>query len=109
MVLMHLFHFTQFMCVNQMTIQRYAAIKTTKEAKKGIVLSAVTTVMVWVFFSFIGTALYVLYKHSPRPELETMLPEQVYPFFILSHVPAGVAGFVLRQPASGGQTTKSYA
>lgn len=95
MVLMHLFHFTQYMCVNQMTIQRYAAIKTSKEAKKGIVLSAVTTVMVWVFFSFIGTALYVLYKHSPRPELETMLPEQVYPFFILSHVPAGVAGFVM--------------
>lgn len=95
MVLMHLFHFTQYMCVNQMTIQRYAAMKTTHEARKGIVLSAATTVAVWVFFSFIGTALYVLYKHNPTPQVAEILPEQVYPFFILSQVPAGVAGFVI--------------
>ena len=50
---------------------------------------------VWVFFSFIGTALYVLYKYNPAPEVGTLLPEEVYPFFILSHVPAGVAGFVI--------------
>ena len=93
--LMHLFHFTQYMCVNQMTIQRYQAMKSTQDARKGIVLSAVTTVAVWVFFSFIGTALYVLYKYNPAPEVGTMLPEEVYPFFILSHVPAGVAGFVI--------------
>jgi len=95
MVLMHLFHFTQYMCVDQMTIQRYAAMKTIQEARKGIVISAVTTVSVWLFFSFIGTALYVLYKHFPRTELTSMAPEQVYPFFILSQVPAGVAGFVI--------------
>ncbi len=95
MILLSLFNFLQIGCVDQMTVQRYCAPRTEREARKAIIVGAVLSIPVWVYFTFIGTALYVFYKANPDPGLDDSVPEQVLPYFIFTQVPAGLAGFVI--------------
>ena len=89
--------FNALWCTEQTTVQRYIAPKTEREAKKAMFTSFVTVVPVWVYFTFIGTAIYVFYKTNPSPVIDQIArePEKVLPFFVLTQVPAGLAGFVI--------------
>jgi len=58
-------------------------------------LGTALTIPVWMYFAFIGTALYVFYKHFPTDALANAKPEEVFPYFILTQVPAGLAGLVI--------------
>jgi SSS family solute:Na+ symporter len=92
---LYFFLFLQIMSTDQMTVQRYSAMKTDREARKGVILGAFSAVSVWLYFTFVGTALYVFYNHFPTPELSGLAPEQVFPFFILTQMPAGLAGLIV--------------
>ena len=87
--------FNQLWCVEQTTIQRYVAPKTEKAARRAIWTGVLTTIPVWVYFTFLGTALYVFYKFNATPGVNELVPEQVLPFFILTKVPAGLVGIVI--------------
>ena len=89
------FEFLRLVCTDQNMVQRYLAMKTDRSARRGFVLGTLLVLPAWVYFSFIGTALYVFYKHFPAPALEGAKPEEVFPYFILTQVPAGLAGFVI--------------
>ncbi|MBT6153987.1 MAG: sodium/solute symporter [Planctomycetaceae bacterium] len=94
-ILVYQFQFLQIVCTDQSMVQRYLAMKTDREARRGFVLGTALTIPVWLYFAFVGTALYVLYKHFPDPALASAKPEEIFPYFILTQVPAGVAGFVI--------------
>ncbi|MCH2202863.1 MAG: sodium/solute symporter [Fuerstiella sp.] len=94
-ILTYQFSFLQFLCTDQTMVQRYLAVKTDHEARRGFLLGAAMSIPAWVYFSFVGTALYVFYKHFPTDALNGAKPEEVFPYFILTQIPAGVAGFVL--------------
>ena len=94
-ILVYQFSFLQIVCTDQSMVQRYLAMKTDKEARQGVLLGTLLTIPVWLYFAFIGTALYVFYQHFPAPALQGAEPEEVFPYFILTQVPAGVAGFVI--------------
>ncbi len=94
-IMVYQFQFLQMCCTDQSMVQRYLAIRTDREARQGFVLSTLLTVPVWVYFSFVGSALFVYYAHFPEQLKEGLQPEQVFPYFILTMVPAGVAGFVI--------------
>lgn len=93
--LVYVTSFLQMMATDQMIVQRYCAMKSDAEARKGLVLGSVLSVVTWIYFSFLGTALYVFYKQYPAPELSRLLPEEVFPHFIRTQVPTGLAGFVI--------------
>lgn len=95
MVLLSLFNFLQMGCVDQMVVQRYCAPKSDREAKKALWVGAVVSIPVWIYFTLIGTALYVFYQVIPDPAINGMVPERVLPHFILTQLPAGIAGFVI--------------
>ena len=94
-ILVYQFQFLQLVCTDQSMVQRYLSMKTDREARQGFVLGTILTVPVWLYFAFIGTALYVFYKNFPTTALDGAEPEEVFPYFILTQVPAGVAGFVI--------------
>ena len=104
-ILVYFFHFVQTMCTDQMTVQRYCAMKTDEDARRGLWLAGLLTVPVWTCFAFIGTSIYVLYKQFSEPAVANMLPEQVFPYFILTRLPAGVAGFVVAGLLSAAMST----
>lgn len=85
---------------SQNAVQRYAAAKSTHEARKAMIVCVIASVPIWAFYMFLGTALYVFFKQYPVPEVTEMLTgerkaEQVLPFFILHYLPSGLTGLVI--------------
>ncbi len=85
---------------NQNVIQKYAAAKSMKEARKGLVTIGIMNIPIWALFMFIGTALYAFFQVFPTPEAHAMLTGQkkaegIMPYFILNYLPVGIPGIVL--------------
>ena len=80
---------------DQTNVQRYAAAKSDKDASRGAVIGCCLAVPTWTYFVFLGTALYVFVKVVPNTGLEGLPADAVFPRFILTQLPAGLAGLVL--------------
>lgn len=80
---------------SQHVVQRYIAAKSTREARKGAIVGALLSVPTWLFFFFIGTALWVYCHVNPDPQVAGMEADRVFPYFILHNFPVGVTGVVV--------------
>ena len=87
--------YAQWACTDQMFVQRYCAPKSEREARKSLCFGVCSSALIWIYFSFIGTALWVFYRTFPSPDVANMKAEEIFPFWILSQVPLGLAGFVV--------------
>ncbi|MBI3468661.1 MAG: sodium:solute symporter [Planctomycetes bacterium] len=85
--------------VDQGYVQRYITARSDGAAKRSVWLGALLYVPVAAVFFFIGTALFAFY--TARPELMPAdfdaagHPDRVFPLFIVTRLPAGVAGLVI--------------
>jgi len=80
---------------NQNVIQRYAASASTREARKATAICALLSVPTWLFFFFLGTSIFVFYLAFPDERVLSMEADQVFPYFILTQIPSGIAGLVI--------------
>jgi SSS family solute:Na+ symporter len=80
---------------DQNMVQRYAAARSTYEARKATILYSVIALPMWTMFFFVGTALFVYYQTFPDPVVTGMEADQVLPYFILTRIPEGLAGIVI--------------
>jgi solute:Na+ symporter, SSS family len=55
----------------------------------------VVAVPTWAFFFFVGTCVFVWYQVHPDPEVANLEADQVFPYFILTQIPAGLAGLTI--------------
>ena len=81
---------------DQTVIQRYLTTPDEKSAGRGILVNGVMSVFVSVAFYMIGTGLYTFYKTHPV-ELDITMGQSdaIFPFFMMSQMPAGVAGALI--------------
>jgi solute:Na+ symporter, SSS family len=85
---------------NQNVVQRYCASRSTEDARRSMWICCITSIPIWSFFMFLGTALWVYYNHFPTVETGQMLngelkADQILPYFILDKLPMGIAGLVI--------------
>lgn len=85
---------------NQNTVQRFCASKSDAEARKAMFVCAFTSLPIWAFYMFLGTALYVFFQVFPTENATQILngqqkAEQILPYFINHYLPSGVAGIVI--------------
>ncbi|MFQ5733785.1 MAG: sodium:solute symporter, partial [Planctomycetaceae bacterium] len=80
---------------DQNVVQRYLAAKSMREARKATTIYSVLAVPTWAFFFFLGTCVYVFYRVYPDSTAAGLEADQVFPYFILTQVPAGLAGLVI--------------
>ena len=80
---------------DQNMVQRYAAARSTREARKATALYSAIALPMWTLFFFVGTSLFAYYTTFPDPHVAELDADQVLPYFILKEVPAGVAGIVI--------------
>jgi SSS family solute:Na+ symporter len=87
------FWYLQKYTADQTMVQRYLASKSDKEALKGVLLGAFLCIPAWMLFMLIGTQLWVFYQLT-RESLPIYVTkaDQVFPYFISTHIPAGIAG-----------------
>ena len=81
---------------DQTVIQRYLTTSDEKSAGRSILINGVMSVFVSVAFYMIGTGLYTFYKTHPA-ELDVTMQQSdaIFPFFMMSQMPAGVAGALI--------------
>lgn len=81
---------------DQAVIQRYLTTRNERAAAQSIWTNAVLTIPASLIFFGIGTALFAFYKTHPAA-LQPTLPQTdaIFPFFIVSQLPAGVAGLMI--------------
>ena len=81
---------------DQQFVQRYLSCRDVKAANRSSVLSMVLGVLVSVLFYWVGAALYVFYRvKEAAPLPESVGINQVFPFFIVHALPAGVRGAIV--------------
>ena len=81
---------------DQTVIQRYLTTPDEKSAGRGILVNGIMSVFVSVAFYMIGTGLYTFYKTHPA-ELDITMGQSdaIFPFFMMSQMPAGIAGALI--------------
>ncbi len=102
-LMMFLVGFSQWMyeyTCNQNVVQRYCASRSAHNARVSMWICCFTSIPIWAFFMFLGTALWVFFNHHPHPETQAMLAgvtnaEGVLPFFVIEYLPAGITGLVI--------------
>ena len=93
---------------DQAVIQRYLTTKNEKEAAKGLWFNGTMSIVISLIFYFIGTTLYALYKTQPQ-ELNIAMenPDSIFPHFIMTRMPIGIAGLLIAAIFSASMSTVS--
>jgi len=81
---------------DQTVIQRYLTTRDERSAARSLWLNLAITIPTGLLFFGLGTALFVYYAGHPLEQAQ--LPskvDQLVPWFVVTHLPAGVAGVVV--------------
>ncbi len=81
---------------DQTVIQRYLTTKDEKSAKHSILMNGIMSVAVSILFFVIGTGLYTFFKtHPTQMDITMGKTDAIFPFFMMSQLPAGLAGLLI--------------
>lgn len=103
--LLGIFHFLGMYSSDQNVVQRYVASSSTYEARKATLIYSVVALPTWAMFFFIGTCMFVYYTIFPDQVAAELEADQVFPYFILTQIPAGVAGIIIAAVLAAGMST----
>ena len=87
----HLISYT----ADQTVVQRYLTTSDEKQAAKAIWTNALLAVPVSIVFFSLGTAIYVFYKAHPSQLEPALTNDGILPYFIMQHLPVGLAGLAI--------------
>ena len=81
---------------DQTIIQRYMTTKDERSAARSIVVNGVICVVVSIVFYLIGTGLYTFFKTHPKAGFTSLdRPDAIFPFYVVTQLPAGAAGLLI--------------
>lgn len=81
---------------DQTVIQRYLTVKDEKAASNSIIMNGLMSVFISIVFYVIGTGLYTFYKtHPEQLDITMQKGDAIFPFFMMSQLPQGVAGLLI--------------
>ena len=81
---------------DQTVIQRYMTTSSEKAASKSIITNGFLSIFVSIIFYTIGTGLYTFFKTHPESvDITMQKTDAIFPFFMMSQLPAGLAGLLI--------------
>lgn len=92
---------------DQGVVQRYMSVPSERLAARSIWTNAALSLIASLLFFALGTALYVFYKQHPLELDPGLQNDSVFPQFIASQLPAGLAGLVIAGVFAAAQSTVS--
>lgn len=103
-----LFAHTQRYAVDQTVVQRYLVARSNREAVGGVVLGTALAIPCWALFTLIGTCLWSYYEITGETlPSHIVKSEQVFPYFISTHIPTGLSGLILAALVAAAMSTLS--
>ena len=114
MLLYGSFWYLQKYSADQTLVQRYLVAKSDRDALKGVAFGALLCVPAWTAFMLVGTLLWAYYQLSgevfPAHLLDKsgkVIADQVFPYFLTTKIPAGLAGIFMAALFSAAMSTMS--
>jgi SSS family solute:Na+ symporter len=108
------FWYLQKYATDQTLVQRYLVARSDREALKGVALGAALCVPAWAAFMLVGTLLWAYYQLSgaglPAQLFDTsgkVITDRVFPYFLTTQIPAGLAGILIAALFSAAMSTMS--
>lgn len=95
LLILGMVNYTMDYSSNQNVVQRYIAAKSTREARKAVIISTCMSIPTWLSFFFLGTCLYAFYKLMPDSMVATLAADEVLPHFILTQTPPFIGGIII--------------
>ena len=92
---------------DQAVVQRYMVTTDTQAAARSIWANAVLAVPGALLFFCIGTGLYSFYQSQPDRLDPTIQIDQIFPVFIATELPIGIAGLIVAGIFAAAQSTVS--
>lgn len=92
---------------DQAVVQRYMTTPDQTLAARSIWTNAVLAVFATLLFYAMGTALWAFYLSHPDHLDPTITTDQIFPFFIATQMPAGLAGLIIAGIFAAAQSTIS--
>ncbi|PKG83073.1 sodium:solute symporter [Colwellia sp. 75C3] len=92
---------------DQSIVQRYMVTKDSKAAAKSIWANVAMAVPGTLLFFCIGTGLYAFYQMHPEKLDPTIQIDQIFPMFIATELPIGLAGLIVAGIFAAAQSTVS--
>jgi len=81
---------------DQTVVQRYLTTGSIRKARKSVYTNVALAVPATFIFFFVGTALYIYYKHLPQDlSLNITDGDAILPWFVYSKLPDGVSGLLI--------------
>src|SRR5438093_6682611 len=87
---------------DQYMVQRYLCTTSSRKASIALLASGVVILVQFIGFLFIGALLFAYYRPYLLPGYTTgppatpfVTPDQVFPDFIINHVPSGLSGLII--------------
>lgn len=99
------FYAVQKYGTDQTIVQRFLVAKTDRKAVKAALMGTLLCVPVWTLFIFIGTLLWAYYRMAPGLLPAGITGDQVFPYFIMTQIPAGLTGLIVAALFSAAMST----
>ena len=80
---------------DQTIVQRFLVAQSDRKAIRAALMGALLCVPMWTLFIFIGTLLWVYYRATPASLPPDVTGDKVFPWFIMSQLPAGITGLIV--------------
>lgn len=81
---------------DQTVIQRFLTTKDEKSAGRSIMMNGIMCVTINILFYVIGTGLFTFFQTHPDALSDSLQKaDTIFPYFIMSQMPAGVAGLLI--------------
>ena len=93
---------------DQLIVQRLLAARTERESKMALIMSGVIVLLQFALFLVVGVALFAYFDHFP-PSTEFGRPDQVFPYFVVHHLPTGLVGLMIAAMLATAMSTSSAA
>lgn len=92
---------------SQDVVQRYQATSSIEETKKSLKTNAKLAFITIFIFYGMGTVLYMYYTSGAATLPNDMVGDQLVPYFVLTEMPAGIAGLIIAAIFAASQSTIS--
>jgi SSS family transporter len=82
---------------DQLIVQRLLTTKSLKDSQKAIIGSGIMVAVQFALFLIVGLLLYGFYNGIPitDPSSPFSKPDEIFPYFIIHQIPAGIKGFII--------------
>jgi solute:Na+ symporter, SSS family len=80
---------------DQLLVQRLLGCKSMRDSQKALILDASFIVLQFAFFLVLGLCLFAFYRGVPFQQLGLTSSDEIFPRFIVTELPAGLAGLLI--------------